>query len=78
MIKNYESIEDFKGNVTGNKIKVLKMYQGKNSIATVDENLCIGCKGVQIFAYTKVSILQMGRHPLIEIVMAVDSVRISL
>lgn len=46
MIKNgYESIEDFKGNVTGNKIKGLKdVSREKTLIATVDENLCIGCK----------------------------------
>ena len=79
MIKNgYESIEDFKGNVTGNKIKGLKdVSREKTLIATVDENLCIGCKRCTDISYTKVSILQMG-HPLIEIVMAVDSVRISV
>ena len=55
------------------------MYQGKKLLLLpLTRIYVLDVKGVQIFAYTKVSILQMGRHPLIEIVMAVDSVRISV
>lgn len=46
MDKNgYESIEDFRGNVTGEKIKGLKdVSRGKTQIATIDQELCTGCK----------------------------------
>lgn len=43
--KGYSSIEDFRGLVTGKKIKGLKdVNRQKTLIASVDPDLCIGCK----------------------------------
>ena len=40
----YKSVEDFRGIVTGSKIKMLKdVDRTKTLIAAIDENLCVGC-----------------------------------